>query len=63
MTKFSQTRFVDLGQTLFIEWSKNAQGLSTVTEKERRELFAMAAQYSFEAAEEFAKVFRDQEEI
>jgi hypothetical protein len=58
---FSNQRFVDLGQTLFIEWSKNAQGLSTVTEQERREIFFMAAQYAFEAAEEFAKVFRDQE--
>jgi hypothetical protein len=58
---FSNQRFVDLGQTLFIEWSKNAQGLSTVTEQERREIFFMAAQYAFEVAEEFAKVFRDQE--
>jgi hypothetical protein len=60
---FSGHRFIDIGQTLFIEWMKTSQGLSTVTEKERREMFAMAAQYSFEAAEEFAKVFRDQEEI
>jgi hypothetical protein len=58
---FSNQRFVDIGQTLFIEWVKTAQGLSTVTEQKRREIFFMAAQYSFEAAEEFAKVFNHQE--
>lgn len=58
---FSNQRFVDIGQTLFIEWVKTAQGLNTVTEHERREIFSMAAQYSFEAAEEFAKVFDNQE--
>ena len=60
---FSNQRFVDIGQTLFIEWVKTAQGLYTAAaaEEARRDLFAMAAQYSFEAAEEFAKVFSGQE--
>lgn len=56
-------RFVDLGQTLYTEWLKSASGLQTVTEEERRELFQFVAQTAFEAAEEFAKVFRYQEEI
>ena len=58
---FSDQRFVDIGQTLFTEWVKAAQCLSTVTEQERWEIFFIAAQYSFEAAEEFAKVFDHQE--
>jgi hypothetical protein len=62
MTEFSQKRFVDLGQTLYVEWIKNVYNLSNVTEKERRGLFKMGAQYAFEAAEEFAKVFRHQED-
>lgn len=60
---FSNQRLVDIGQTLFIEWSKTVQGLGTVTEQERREVFFLAAQYAFEAAEEFVKVFSDQEDI
>jgi hypothetical protein len=62
MTEFSQKRFVDLGQTLYVEWIKTATKLSNVTEKERRGLFKMGAQYAFEAAEEFAEVFRHQED-
>lgn len=62
MTEFSQKRFVDLGQTLYIEWIKTATNLSIVTEKERREVFKMGAQCAFEAAEEFAEVFRHQED-
>jgi hypothetical protein len=62
MTDFSQKRFVDLGQTLYTEWMKSANGLNNVTEEERREVFKMGAQYAFEAAEEFAKVFRNQED-
>ena len=62
MTDFSQKRFVDLGQTLYTEWLKSANGLNNVTEEERREVFKMGAQYAFEAAEEFAKVFRNQED-
>jgi hypothetical protein len=62
MTEFSQKRFVDLGQTLYTEWLKTASGLQTITEEERREIFKITAQYAFEAAEEFAKVFRNQED-
>jgi hypothetical protein len=63
MTEFSQKRFVELGQTLYIEWMKTATGLNTITEEERREVFKLGAQFAFEAAEEFAEVFRYQEEI
>ena len=62
MTDFSQKRFVDLGQTLYTEWLKPATGLQTITEEERRKLFKFAAQTAFEAAEEFADVFRNQED-
>ena len=62
MTEFSQKRFVDLGQTLYTEWLKSAQGLNTITEEERREVFKISAQIAFEAAEEFAEVFRHQED-
>ena len=62
MTDFSQKRFVDLGQTLYIQWLKTLNNAQNSTEEERRELFKFAAEMSFEAAEEFAKVFRHQEE-
>ena len=62
MTDFSQKRFVDLGQTLFVEWLRTLNNAQNSTEEERRELFKFAAEMSFEAAEEFAKVFRHQEE-
>ena len=62
MTKFSQKRFVDLGKTLYVEWIKTATNLSIATEEERRAVFKMGAQYAFEAAEEFAEVFRNQED-
>jgi hypothetical protein len=62
MTEFSQKRFVDLGQTLYVEWMKTSFGLQTITEEERRELFKFVAQTAFEAAEEFAEVFRHQED-
>jgi hypothetical protein len=62
MTDFSQKRFVDLGQTLYVEWMKTARGLQGDTEEQRRELFKLGAQYAFEAAEEFAEVFRHQED-
>jgi hypothetical protein len=62
MTEFSQKRFVDLGETLYTEWLKSAQGLNTITEEERREVFKISAQIAFEAAEEFAEVFRHQED-
>ena len=62
MTKFSQKRFVDLGKTLYVEWIKTATNLSMATEEERRVVFKMGAHYAFEAAEEFAEVFRHQED-
>ncbi len=62
MTDFSQKRFVDLGQTLFVEWLRTLNNAQNSTEEERRELFKFGAEMSFEAAEEFAKVFRHQEE-
>jgi hypothetical protein len=62
MTEFSQKRFVDLGQTLYTEWLKTASGLQTITEEERRELFKFGAETAFEAAAEFAEVFRNQED-
>jgi hypothetical protein len=62
MTEFSQKRFVDLGQTLYIEWLKTATNLSLSNEEERRMVFKMGVQYAFEAAEEFAEVFRHQED-
>ena len=58
----SQKRFVDLGQTLYIEWLKTASNMKGFTEQERRELFKFGAEMSFEAAEEFSKVFRHQED-
>lgn len=63
MTDFSQKRFVDLGQTLYIEWLKSITGLENTTEQERREAFNLVAQIAFEAAGEFAKVFCNQEDI
>ena len=62
MADFSQKRFVDLGQTLYVEWLKTLNNAQNSTEEERRELFKFAAEMSFEAVEEFAKVFRNQEE-
>jgi thiaminase len=62
MTDFSQKRFVDLGQTLYTEWLKTCSNMQSATEQERREIFKFAAEMSFEAVEEFAKVFRHQED-
>ena len=62
MTDFSQKRFVDLGQTLYTEWLKTCSNMQSATEQERREIFKFCAELSFEAAEEFAKVFRNQED-
>lgn len=62
MTDFSQKRFVDIGQTLFVEWMRNKNNFPNTTEKERRMVFNFFAEAAFEAAEEFAKVFRHQEE-
>ena len=62
MTDFSQKRFVDLGQTLYVEWLKKLNNVQDLTEEDRRDMFNFAAELSFEAAEEFAKVFRHQED-
>jgi hypothetical protein len=62
MPDFSQERFVDLGQTLYTEWLKTCSNMQSATEQERREIFKFCAELSFEAAEEFAKVFLYQEE-
>jgi hypothetical protein len=62
MTDFSQKRFVDLGQTLYTEWLKTCSNMQSATEQERREIFKFGAELSFEAAEEFAKVFCHQKE-
>ena len=62
MTDFSQKRFVDLGQTLYTEWLKTCSNMQSSTEQERREIFKFVAELSFEAAEEFAEVFRHQED-
>jgi hypothetical protein len=62
MTDFSQKRFVDLGQTLYTEWLKTCSNMQSATEQERREIFKFCAELSFEAAEEFAKIFCHQKE-
>lgn len=62
MPSTNSSRKTDLGQTLYTEWLKTVNGFQNSTEKERREVFKMVAQYAFEAAEEFAKVFRNQED-
>jgi hypothetical protein len=59
---FSQKKFIDIGQTLYIEWLNSAVGLYELPEAKRLELFKTIAEYSFEAAAEFAKVFDHQED-
>ena len=55
MTEFSQKRF---------EWLKTETNLANLTQEERGQVFnqIMIAHYVFEAAEEFAEVFRHQED-
>lgn len=62
MSDFSQKRFVDIGQTLYIEWLKSCTNMRDTTEQERREIFKFVAELAFEATEEFANVFRNQED-
>lgn len=62
MSDFSQKRFVDIGQTLYIEWLKSCTNMQDTTEQERREIFKFVAELAFEATEEFANVFRNQED-
>jgi len=50
MTDFSQKRFVDLGQTLYVEWLKTGTNLANLTEEDRRAVFNTIAQYAFVAA-------------
>lgn len=74
MTDFSQKRFVDLGQTIFQDLVKgyhntlhylndieNDDGYGEV--EDHTLPYKWFAEMSFAAAEEFAKVFRYQEEI
>lgn len=62
MKDFSQQRFIEMGQSIYLNWTSSMTGLGTLTEKERRDIFNTIAEYAFEATEEFAKVFRSQEE-
>ena len=63
----SQKRFVDIGQSLYIEWLKsistaNNAGLILDNPRARKALFQQYSKYAFEAAEEFVEVFRHQED-
>ena len=55
MTDFFQKQF---------EWLKTGTNLANLTQEERGQVFnqIMIAHYAFEAAEEFAEVFRNQED-
>jgi hypothetical protein len=59
--RFSQKRFVDIGQTLFLNWLQKISAPSDVTEEDMRQEFSKAAKMAFMAAEEFALVFDGQE--
>ena len=61
---FSEKRFVDIGQTLFMGWIRDLpDGVNENTRKENREQFKIIAQMAFDAAGEFAKVFDGQEKL
>lgn len=60
--KFSQKRFVDIGQTLFTNWLEKISAPENITEEELRAEFSKAAKLAFVAAEEFALVFDGQED-
>jgi hypothetical protein len=62
MTDFSQKRFVDIGQTLYIQWLKDVNNPMDTSEEGRRLVYNFFAKVAFEAAEEFAKVFNHQED-
>ena len=69
MTDFSQKRFVDLGQTFFQGLVKgyhnvihNPVGDPYGKAEDHRLVYEVFAEMSFVAAEEFAKVFRHQED-
>jgi hypothetical protein len=61
-TDFSQKQSVDIAQTLYIEWMGKLDNLPVTEgmEEGRRMVFKFHAECAFEAAEEFAKVFRNQ---
>lgn len=68
MTDFPKKRFVDLGQAIFQDLVRgyhdnlhNPQGYPYGEVEDHRALYEVFAEMSFAAAEEFAKVFRDQE--
>lgn len=60
--KFSQERFVDIGQTLFLNWLQKISAPPDVTKEDMKQEFSKAAKMAFMAAEEFALVFDGQEE-
>jgi hypothetical protein len=67
MTDFSQKRFVDIGQTIFQDLVKGYHDTlhnpNTDGEVEDHTLpYRWFAEMSFAAAEEFSKVFRNQED-
>lgn len=63
MPRFSDKRFVDIGQTLYTSWIKDlTPGVENTTEEQQMKEFSFLAQLAFTAAGEFAKVFEGQEE-
>ena len=61
---FSEKRFVDIGQTLFTSWIKDfPPGAENSTQEENCKQFKILAQIAFDAAGEFAKVFKNQENV
>lgn len=65
MTEFNSSRFVDIGQQLYVGWLTEKEAgisLSSLTEYERKEVLAYTATMAFEAAEEFAEVFKHKED-
>lgn len=61
--KFSEKRFVDIGQKLYIRWLRKIAFSADINEEQFRVLFGKAAKIAFIAAEEFAKVFDGQEDV
>lgn len=48
----------DMASALFVKWLETSSNLGAGSEEERREMFSLAANISFEAAEEFFRVRR-----
>ena len=60
---FSQKRFVDIGQSIFVQLAKDLIAPQNCEcDEDIREIYKKYANASFIAAEEFAKVFRYQED-